>query len=94
MKLYAGIDLHSNNNFLVISQLKGDKVKKLTVECLKKYFTDETIFIAAQSNLFVMQCIDDQVKVTEKSILTRAKLKDVYEKLLTVDGIGKYWPFR
>ena len=70
-------------------RLKGDEIKKLTIENLKEYFTDETIFLAAQSNLLIMQCIDEQIKVTEKSVLSRAKLKDVYQKLLTVDGIGK-----
>lgn len=69
-------------------RLKGDAIKKLTVECLKEYFLDNSVFLAAQSNLLIMQCIDEQIKITEKAVLNKAKLKDVYEKLLTVDGIG------
>ena len=70
-------------------RLSGDKIKKLSVDDLKKNFSDETIFIAAQSNLLIMQSIDEQVQVAEKKVLSLAKLKDVYKKLLTVDGIGK-----
>ncbi len=70
-------------------QLKANEIKKLTEEDLKKYFSDETIILAAKSNLLVMQCIDEQVNATEKEVLKRARLSEVYEKLLTVDGIGK-----
>jgi transposase len=70
-------------------QLNANEIKKLTEKDLKKYFSDETIILAAKSNLLVMQCIDEQVNVTEKEVLKRARLSEVYEKLLTVDGIGK-----
>lgn len=70
-------------------RLKGDEIKKLTIENLKEYLTNETIFLAAKSNLLILQCIDEQTKATEKAVLSRAKLKNVYQKLLTVDGIGK-----
>ena len=70
-------------------QLRANEIKKLTVHDLKKYFSDETITLAAKSNLLVMQCIDEQVNATEKAVLEQAKLIDVYKKLLTVDGIGK-----
>ncbi len=70
-------------------QLKASEIKKLTEENLKKFFSDETIILAAKSNLLVMQCIDEQVTATEKEVLKQAKLSKEYEKLLTVDGIGK-----
>jgi len=70
-------------------QLKANEIKKLTEEDLKKYFSDETIILAAKSNLLVMQCINEQVNATEKAVLKQARLNEAYEKLLTVDGIGK-----
>ena len=70
-------------------QLQANEIKKLTEEDLKKYLSDETIILAAKSNLLVMQCIDEQVNATEKEVLKQARLSKEYEELLTVSGIGK-----
>ena len=45
--------------------------------------------LAVQSNLAVMRCLDEQIRGLERVVLAQAKLKPTFEKLLTVDGIGK-----
>ncbi|MDH3460374.1 MAG: IS110 family transposase, partial [Burkholderiaceae bacterium] len=45
--------------------------------------------LALKANLTVMDCLDRQVKVLERSVLARAKLRSDYQALLTVSGIGK-----
>lgn len=44
---------------------------------------------ALKANLAVMQCIDAQVNQLERSILTKAKLREDYAALKTVSGIGE-----
>lgn len=45
--------------------------------------------LAIQSNWAVLRCLDEQVKIIERNVLAQAKLKPAFEKLMTVDGIGK-----
>lgn len=44
--------------------------------------------LALKANLAVMQCLDAQVSVLERSILAKARLRDDYQSLKTVSGIG------
>ena len=50
---------------------------------------DETRALAVQSNLAVLRCLDEQILRLERVVLARAKLEPAFEKLLSVDGIGK-----
>jgi transposase len=70
-------------------QLTGNQIKKLTKDELKNLLIDENIFLAAKSNLQIMQFIDQHVEEIEKSILKQSRLENTFTKLLTVDGIGK-----
>ena len=45
--------------------------------------------LSMQSNRAVLQCLDAQIERLEQEILRQAKLKPAFEKLLTVDGIGR-----
>jgi transposase len=44
--------------------------------------------LAMKANLAVMRCLDVQVKALERSILAKAKLRQDYQTLKTVSGIG------
>ena len=44
---------------------------------------------ALKANLAVMNCIDGQVDELERSILTKVKLREDYQALKTVSGIGE-----
>jgi transposase len=45
--------------------------------------------LAIQSNRAVLRCLDEQIQRLEQTVLAQAKMKPAFEKLLTVDGIGK-----
>jgi len=70
-------------------QLSGSSIKKLTSQELKDILPEDNIFLAAESNLKIMQYIDKQMMVVEKTVLKQSRPNDVYKRLLTVDGIGK-----
>jgi transposase len=50
---------------------------------------DEFRAMAIKSNLAVLQCLNKQIEILEKEVLSQAKMKPDFRKLLTVDGIGK-----
>jgi transposase len=43
--------------------------------------------LAIRSNLAVLRCLDEQIERVERIVLSQAKLRPEFEKLLTVDGI-------
>jgi transposase len=45
--------------------------------------------LAIQSTLVVIRCLQEQIRRLEQTVLAQAKLQPAFEKLLTVDGIGK-----
>ncbi len=45
--------------------------------------------LAIQSNRAVLKCLDEQILILEKNVVSQAKLKPAFERLLSVDGIGK-----
>jgi transposase len=45
--------------------------------------------LALQSNRAVMRCLDEHVQLLERTVIVQAKLKPEFEKLLTVNGVGK-----
>jgi transposase len=45
--------------------------------------------LALQSNLAVWRCLEERVRILERTVLAQAKLKPAFEKLLTADGVGK-----
>jgi transposase len=74
-------------------RLTGNKIKQLTQEELKKYLTSDSVFLAAKSNLIVMQCLGKQIKVIEKEILSHMRSNPIYKNLMTIDGVGKIISF-
>lgn len=50
---------------------------------------DENRARALESSLRVVGCFDEEIRGLEKMVLAQGKLKPVFEKLLTVTGIGR-----
>jgi transposase len=65
-----------------IRRLDDDAVRRLCEN-------DPSRILAIQSNRVVLRCLDEQVDLLEKTVLKQAKMKPDFEKLLTIDGIGK-----
>jgi transposase len=67
-----------------------EEIRKLTDQAIAKLCADDAgRALAIQSNLAVLRCLDERVQILERTVLAQAKLKPAFEKLLTVDGVGK-----
>jgi len=72
------------------SSLSTYQVKQLGEYDVEQRFGVETErALAIQSNRVVLKCLQEQILRLEQAVLERVKLRPEYEKLLTVDGIGK-----
>lgn len=74
-------------------RLTGNKIKQLTQEELEKYLPSKSVFLAAKSNLIVMQCLNKQIKVIEKEILPHVRDSAIFKNLMMIDGVGKIISF-
>jgi len=67
-----------------------EDIRKLDDEAIVRLCGgDNDRALALQSNRAVMRCLDEQVQLLERTVIVQAKLKPEFEKLLTVNGIGK-----
>jgi transposase len=70
--------------------IKAGEIRKLDQEGLNRLSVgDPTRELAIRSNLAVLGCLDEQIKLLEQRLLSAAKLDAAFEILLTVCGIGK-----
>ena len=69
--------------------LRGNALKKLTHEEVTALLPDGDLALAVQSNLAVIQCLEEQIGQIERVVTKRVKLKSAFKQLLTVRGIGQ-----
>ena len=68
--------------------MRWRKIEELTNEEMGKLFGDELISQAPKASLPLIGEMDKQIKQIEKTVTGRAKLRDEYELLKTVWGVG------
>ena len=68
--------------------LSANKVKKLEPEAVAELLPCEETALAVNSNLNVMQALQDQISLLETVIQKKARLKPEYALLKTTPGIG------
>ena len=68
--------------------MRWRKIEELTYEEMGKLFGDELIGQAPKASLALIAEMDKQIKQIEKTVTGRAKLRDEYELLKTVWGVG------
>ncbi|MFM8769518.1 MAG: IS110 family transposase [Rubrivivax sp.] len=66
----------------------GSQIKRWDAENIDAMALLEEQKLAVKANLAVMRCLDEQVRVLESSVLAKAKLREDYQALKTVSGIG------
>jgi transposase len=69
--------------------LSANRVKQLTPEAVDAAFEDPNVALAVKSNVKVLECLRDQISVLEAAVHDQVRLRQGYQKLLTVPGIGK-----
>jgi transposase len=71
------------------ASIRANPVKRLSEEDVGGLFSDEYVALAAMSNVAVMHCLDERIKMIERVIKKRMKLRPEFVQLKTVDGIGE-----
>ena len=69
--------------------LSGNRIKQLTPDEVAVLLPNAELALAVQSNLAVMQCLEDQIRQIERVVTRQVKLKPAFQPLLTVSGIGQ-----
>jgi transposase len=69
--------------------VSGNDIKRWTAQLIGKLPLFEEQKLALCANLTVMQCLDGQIDALERHILASIALRDDFQALLTVCGIGK-----
>ena len=67
----------------------SSEVRKWTAEDVDSYLDDPAAALSITCLLEPTKALDDQIRIIEKEVLGRAKLRDEFAPLLTVWGIGK-----
>ncbi len=71
------------------SSLSGHRIKQLTVADVEQLLPQAELALAVQSNLAVLQCLEEQIAHIEEVVLAQLKLRAGFRPLLTVSGIGQ-----
>lgn len=71
------------------TQTSGNTLKRWQATDIEELRLLPAQRLALRSNLAVMHCLDEQIKVLEAAILEQTRLQAAFQGLLTVSGIGK-----
>lgn len=70
-------------------QMSSNDIKNLREEDVEGMFKEEHLIIAGKANIATMHFLKERITEIEKAVLKKAKLRDEYNNLLTMPGIGK-----
>jgi transposase len=66
----------------------GNRLQQLKEEDISELMKDDNLALAANANLAVLQCVNEQIKAIEKVVKGKVKLRPEFRMLKTVPGIG------
>ncbi|MFO2699825.1 IS110 family transposase, partial [Legionella pneumophila serogroup 1] len=69
-------------------KISSNKVKQLTAEQVNSDFIAPHVALAANTNLTVMICLQEQINKLEKVLKKELRLERAFEQLTSIDGIG------
>ncbi|MFT6097987.1 MAG: transposase [Arenicella sp.] len=69
-------------------RLNSNKVKQLTAEQLVADYSDMNVRMAVNGNLVILNCLAEQIRLIERSLKQRLKLRDEFVNSTSIDGIG------
>jgi transposase len=70
-------------------RMTSNEVKGLDEEQVAGLFKEEHLFLAVQSSVGVMRCLGEKIKRIEGVVRGRVKLRQEFEKLLRLPGVGQ-----
>ena len=69
-------------------RLSASSLRRLTDADVDEMLPNADLALAVKSSVAVMHCLDAQIKMLEKVVLKRMRLRTDFQRLLTVSGIG------
>lgn len=69
-------------------KISSNKIKQLTIEQVNIDFLAPNVALAVNSNLVVMNCLQEQINNLEKVLKKELRLEPTFERLTSIDGIG------
>jgi hypothetical protein len=70
------------------ARLKGEVIKALSVEAVHNVVPEADVARAMGASVAVIQCLEEQIRGLEKTVLGRVKLREEFRLLKTTPGIG------
>jgi len=67
----------------------GHRIKQLTVGEVEQWLPQAELALAVKSNLAVLECLEEQIASIEEVVRVHLKLREGFQPLLTVSGIGQ-----
>lgn len=66
-----------------------DEIRRLEEKSLARLCDGDSLrMMSIRSQWSVIRCLDGEIKTLEQTVLSQAKLKPAFKKLLTIDGVG------
>lgn len=69
--------------------VRGQQIKALEPQQLEELDLLPEHKLAIKTNLALLSCVQEQIKMLERELLSQAKLREDYQQLLTITGVGK-----
>jgi transposase len=69
-------------------RLSGEQIKKLDAERLGELAVVPEVMMAIVSNLEVLRCLNAQVELLEKTVRNRCRVRERFQQLSTICGVG------
>ena len=69
-------------------KLNNNNIKQLTALKIEQDFNSQNTVLATQTNLVVMTCLKKQINAIEHSLTQQVKLREEFQGLNSIDGIG------
>jgi transposase len=70
-------------------RMTGNEVKGLDEEQVGELFKEEHLFLAVRSSIGVMRYLGEKIRGIEKVVKSHVKLRQEFEKILTLPGVGQ-----
>jgi transposase len=70
-------------------RMRGKEVKGLDEEQVAELFKEEHLYLAVRSSVGVMRYLGEKIKQIEGVVRSRVKIRQEFEKLLSLPGVGQ-----
>ncbi len=88
---YRTANLLAMNNLFARNlgfSVRANRLKQLEEEDVNELMVDKDLSLAVKSNLSVVHCLDERIRIIERVVRERVRIRPEFQQLLTVRGVG------